>query len=130
MSEIESSDANLELEPKNPPESALQRQEPEPEQGSRRVRRASRYQRAQERKAKQRASDQRFYNGMFGLIGVLALFAILLGAIMMNGVPAGVENMQGWTSPWILGVTKLEAAGFAFVGFIALSVGLRFRKKR
>ena len=99
-------------------------------QGQRRMRRASRYQRVQERKAAQRASDQRFYNGMFALAGVLALFAVLLGAIMMNGVPAGVGGMAAWTSPWIFGVTKLEVAGFAFVAFIAISVGLRFRKKR
>ena len=51
----------------------------------RRVRRASRYQRVQARKAAQRASDQRFYNAMFALMGVFALLAVLLGAIMLNG---------------------------------------------
>ncbi len=96
----------------------------------RRVRRASRYQRVQQRKAQQRATDQRFYNAMFSLMGVLALFAVLLGAIMINGVPTGVSGMQGWTSPWFLGFTKLEIAGFAFVAFIALAVGLRLRGKR
>ena len=95
-----------------------------------RVRRASRYQRVQERKAEQRRSDQRFYNAMFTLMGVLALFAILLGAIMMNGVPEGVSGMQGWTSPWIFGFSKFEVAGFAFVGVIALAVGFRLRGKR
>lgn len=95
-----------------------------------RVRRASRYQRVQERKAAQRASDQRFYNAMFALMGVFALLAILLGAIMMNGVPQGVEGMQGWTTPWLFGFTKMEVAGFAFVGFIALAVGLRLKGKR
>lgn len=100
----------------------------QPEQ--RRVRRASRYQRVQERKAQQRASDQRFYNAMFTLMGVLALFAILLGAIVMNGVPQGVSGMQGWTTPWVLGFSKMEVAGFAFVGVIALAVGLRLRGKR
>lgn len=95
-----------------------------------RVRRASRYQRVQARKASQQASDQRFYNAMFALMGVFALLAILLGAIMMNGVPQGVDGMQGWTRPWLLGFTKLEVAGFAFVGFIALAVGLRLKGKR
>lgn len=95
-----------------------------------RIRRASRYQRVQERKAAQRASDQRFYNAMFALMGVLALLAVLLGAIMLNGVPAGVSGMQGWTTPWLFGFTKMEVAGFAFVGFISLIVGLRLRKKR
>ncbi|MEP3653397.1 MAG: hypothetical protein ABJO36_00735 [Litorimonas sp.] len=100
----------------------------QPEQ--RRVRRASRYQRVQERKAQQRASDQRFYNAMFTLMGVLALFAVLLGAIMMNGVPQGVSGMQGWTTPWVFGFSKMEVAGFAFVGVIALAVGLRMRGRR
>ena len=100
----------------------------QPEQ--RRVRRASRYQRVQERKAQQRASDQRFYNAMFTLMGVLALFAVLLGTIMMNGVPQGVSGMQGWTTPWIFGFSKMEVAGFAFVGVIALAVGLRMRGRR
>ena len=95
-----------------------------------RVRRATRYQRVQERKAAQRASDQRFYNAMFALMGVFALFAIMMGAIMINGVPNGVQGMQGWTTPWFLGFTKLEIAGFGFVAFIALTVGLRLKRKR
>lgn len=126
MSEIEESGPKPTLEPETQAEAASN----PAEQGQRRVRRASRYQRVQERKAMQRAADQRFYNAMFALVGVLALFAVLLGAIMMNGVPSGVEGMQGWTSPWLFGFTKLEIAGFAFVGFIGLAVGLRFRKKR
>jgi len=96
----------------------------------RRVRRVSRYQRVQERKAAQQASDQRFYNAMFALMGVLALFAVLLGAIVMNGVPNGVAGMEGWTTPWLFGFSKFEFAGFAFVGLIALAVGLRLRRKR
>ena len=98
--------------------------------GQKRIRRASRYNRVQQRKAAQRASDQRFYNAMFALIGVLALFAVLIGAIVMSGVPQGVDSMQGWTSPWVLGFTKLEVAGFAFVAFIALAVGLRLKRKK
>ena len=113
----------------SPSEPAPEPSAPEPPR-QRRVRRASRYQRVQQRKAQQRASDQRFYNAMFSLMGVVALFAILLGAIMINGVPGGVTGMQGWTRPWFLGFTKLEIAGFAFVGFIALAVGLRLKRKR
>jgi len=119
MSEDEHTQPEQALEPSNPEVSSR-----------RRVRRASRYQRVQERKAQQNASDQRFYNAMFSLMGVLALFAVLLGAIMINGVPRGVSGMQGWTSPWVFGFSKLEIAGFAFVGFIALAVGLRMRHKR
>ena len=98
-------------------------------QGERRVRRVSRYQRVQARKAAQRASDQRFYNAMFALMGVFALLAVLLGAIMMNGVPQGVDGMEGWTRPWLFGFTKMEVAGFGFVAFIALAVGLRLKGK-
>jgi len=105
--------------------------EPAPAQSEqRRVRRASRYQRVQQRKAQQQASDQRFYNAMFALMGFLALFAVLLGAIMINGVPTGVAGMKGWTSPWFLGFTKLEIAGFAFVALIAVAVGLRLKRRR
>lgn len=118
MSEIDPS------EPTDPQEVSAER----PRQS--RVRRASRYQRVQSRKAAQQKSDQRFYNAMFSLMGVLALFAVLLGAIMLNGVPEGVAGMEGWTSPWLFGFSKFECAGFAFVGFIALAVGLRLRGRR
>lgn len=100
--------------------------EPQPN----RLRRASRYQRVQARKAAQKASDQRFYNAMFTMMGVFALLAVLLGAIMLNGAPADVSGMEGWTTPWLLGFTKLEVAGFAFVGFITVIIALRLRKKR
>ena len=106
-------------------------EEPEsPEPRQKRVRRASRYQRVKARKAAQRASDQRFYNAMFALMGVFALLAVLLGAIMLNGIPQGVGGMEGWTTPWLFGFTKMEVAGFGFVGFIALAVGLRLKGKR
>jgi uncharacterized integral membrane protein len=95
-----------------------------------RLRRASRYQRVQARKAAQKASDQRFYNAMFTMIGIFALLAVLLGAIMLNGAPTEVTGMEGWTTPWLLGFTKLEVAGFAFVGFITIIIALRLRKKR
>ncbi|RKQ71304.1 hypothetical protein DES40_0617 [Litorimonas taeanensis] len=89
--------------------------------------RVSRYQRAQERRAAQAKSDQKFYAGIFSLIGVTALFAILLGAISINGVFIDMQFMENWTKPWIGSLTKLEAGGLAFVGVIALSVYLRMR---
>lgn len=95
-----------------------------------RMRRASRYQRVQARKTAQKAADQRFYNAMFTMMGVFALLAVLLGAIMLNGAPTDVSGMEGWTTPWFLGFTKLEVAGFTFVGFITVIIGLRLRKKR
>lgn len=94
-----------------------------------RSQRVSRYQRIQERRYAQKAADNRYYTALFGLIGILSLLAILMGAIMINGVPQGVEGMRGWTTEWIFGFSKLEVAGFAFVGAIALSAWLRMRKK-
>ena len=94
-----------------------------------RSQRVSRYQRIQERRYAQKAADSRYYTALFSLIGILTLLAILMGAIMINGVPQGVEGMRGWTSDWIFGVSKLEVAGFAFVGAIALTAWLRMRKK-
>ena len=41
-----------------------------------RLRRATRYQRAQERKAAQARADNRLYGAMFGLISVLSLIHI------------------------------------------------------
>ena len=113
---------NIQSEPQNTPSEGTPQK--------RRVRRATRYQRVQQRKAVQNASDQRFYNAMFAMMGFFALLVVLLGTIMLNGVPNGVSGMQGWTSPWIFGMSKFEIAGFAFVGLIAIAVGLRLKGKR
>lgn len=92
-------------------------------------RRTSRYQKAQARRAAQERSDQRFYNGMFALIGFTALLAILLGAIGINGMSVDTSNMAGWTVPWFGPFSKLEAAGLGLISLIALSVYLRMRKR-
>lgn len=96
---------------------------------NRRERRTSRYQRIQEQRAAKKAADSRFYNGMFALMGLLALFAVFIGAVMINGAPEMGDGMRGWTVPWLFGWTKLEVAGVGFVGLIALSVWLRMRKR-
>ena len=94
-----------------------------------RERRASRYQKAQARRAAQARSDNRFYSGMFALIGFTALLAILLGAIGINGMNVDTSGMAGWTEPWLAGFSKLELAGLALISLIALSVYLRMRKR-
>lgn len=93
-------------------------------------RRASRYQRIQQSRHAKKAADNRFYMGMFAMMGLLAMFTILVGALMINGAQQMGEGMRAWTTPWIFGWTKLEAAGVAFVGVIAFSVWLRMRKPR
>lgn len=94
-----------------------------------RERRVSRYQRIQDRRAAKQRADSRFYNGMFAMMGLLALFAVFIGAVMINGAPDMGEGMQSWTVPWLFGWTKLEVAGVGFVGLIAFSVWLRMRKR-
>jgi hypothetical protein len=93
------------------------------------AKRTSRYHKAQQRRAAQARSDQRFYSGMFALIGFTALLAILLGAIGINGVNIDTTGMAGWTEPWLAGFSKLELAGLGLITLIALSVYLRMRKR-
>ena len=92
-------------------------------------RRQSRYNRVQERRAAQKRADNRFYAGMFSMMGVLALFAILLAAIAINGGNVNVSGMESWAQPWLGPLTKLEAAGLVFVAFIAAMAYMRMRKK-
>ena len=92
-------------------------------------RRQSRYNRVQERKAAQKRADNRFYAGMFSMMGVLALFAILLAAIAVNGANVDVGGMESWAQPWLGPLTKLEVAGLVFVAFIAAMAYMRMRKK-
>lgn len=92
-------------------------------------RRQSRYNRVQERKAAQKRADSRFYAGMFSIIGVVAMFAILLSALSINGANVDVSGMQSWAQPWLGPLTKLEAAGLAFVGIVGTMAYMRMRKR-
>lgn len=93
-----------------------------------RIRRASRYQKQQERKAAQRAADNKLYGAMFALMSVLALLAVMIGALMLYGGNVDVSGMGDLAEPWIGPLTKLEAGGFVFVLLIAAVVYLRMRK--
>ena len=92
-------------------------------------RRQSRYNRIQERRAAQKRADNRFYAGMFSMMGVLTMLAILLAAIVSNGGNVDVRAMESWSQPWLGPLTKLEAAGLVFVAFIAAMAYMRMRKK-
>jgi len=96
---------------------------------TKRLRRATRYQKAQERRHKQNASDSKFYAAMFSIMTVLALLVILVGAIMLGGGNVDASGMSRLAQPWIGSVTMLEAIGVAFVGAISGMVYLRMRKR-
>ena len=95
----------------------------------RRLRRATRYQKAQQRKAEQYGSDNRLYGAMFAMMSVFALLAILIGAIMMNGGNVDTSGMAGLAQPWLGPFTMLEVLGVAFVALIAGMTYLRMRKR-
>ena len=94
-----------------------------------RMRRASRYQKQQERKAAQRAADNKLYGAMFALMSVLALLAVMIGALMLYGGNVDVSGMGGLAQPWLGPLTKLEVGGFVFVALIAGIVYMRMRKR-
>ncbi|MEP1231029.1 MAG: hypothetical protein ABJG88_10175 [Litorimonas sp.] len=93
------------------------------------TRRPSRYNRVQERRAAQKRADSRFYAGMFSIMGVVAMFAILLSAISINGANVDVSAMESWARPWLGPFTKLEVAGLAFVCIVAAIAYARMRRK-
>ena len=94
-----------------------------------RMRRASRYQKQQERKAAQRAADNKLYGAMFALMSVLALLAVMIGALMLYGGNIDVSGMGDLAQPWLGPLTKLEVGGFVFVALIAGIVYMRMRKR-
>jgi len=96
---------------------------------AKRLRRATRYQKVQQRKAEQARSDNRLYGAMFALMSVLALLAILIGAIMMNGANVDTSGMEGLAQPWLGPFTLLEVMGLVFVVIIAGMTYLRMRKR-
>ncbi len=94
-----------------------------------RIRRASRYQKQQERKAAQRAADNKLYGAMFALMSILALFAVLISALMLYGGNVDVSGMSGVAEPWLGPFSRLEVGGIFFVALIAGIVYLRMRKR-
>ena len=94
-----------------------------------RIRRASRYQKQQERKAAQRAADNKLYGAMFAMMSILALLAVLIGAVMLYGGNVDASGMGNLAEPWLGSFSKLEVGGIAFVALIAVIVYLRMRKR-
>ena len=94
-----------------------------------RARRTSRYQKQQERKAAQRAADNKLYGAMFAMMSILALLAVLIGALMLYGGNVDVSGIGDLAQPWLGPLTKLEVGGFIFVALIAGIVYIRMRKR-
>ncbi|MEP3891757.1 MAG: hypothetical protein ABJN69_14965 [Hellea sp.] len=94
-----------------------------------RLRRASRYQKQQDRIAAQRAADNKLYGAMFALMSILALLAILIGALMLYGGNIDVSGMDDLAKPWLGPLSKLEVGGFVFVALIAGWLYMRMRKR-
>ncbi len=94
-----------------------------------RLRRATRYQKAQARRQKQLSSDSKFYAAMFSIMSVLALLVVLVGAIMLGGGSVDTSGMAGLAKPWLGPFTLLEVIGVSFVALIAGMVYLRMRKR-
>ncbi len=114
--------------PKTAPDTASDNTQPD---NQHRMRRATRYNKAQERRMAQSHADQKFYAQMFTVCGILALFVIGLGLVAMNGVSAnmGNETLAAWSSPWLGPFSKLEIAGLGVVAIIAIVMYLRLRKR-
>jgi len=95
----------------------------------RKERRPSRYVKAQERRAAAKANDNRFYGAIFSLITVVVLLALLISAVMVNGGGVSVGGLSGWAESWILGASKLEAAGLGLVAVLAFIMWRRMSKR-
>lgn len=99
---------------------------------SRPQRKLSRYQKAQERRDAQRRADQRFYNGIFGIIGACVLVVLGLAMIASSGNSPVLEtndSADALVRDTFLGMTALEWGGLAIVAVIGLIMWRRFRKK-
>ena len=92
--------------------------------------RPSRYQRAQERREAQRRADQRFYNGIFGVIGACVLVVLGLAMIASSGeAPVVGAGSEGLVQETFLGLTALEIGGLVVVLILGILMWRRITKK-
>lgn len=91
-------------------------------------RRFRRYHRARARRAKAAREDANFFRAVYSLAGVGAALAIGLAVFGMTG--GSVSGLEGLAQPWIGPVTKLEALGIGFIGFLAILYFWRVRKRK
>ncbi|MEL6687005.1 MAG: hypothetical protein AAFP97_05235 [Pseudomonadota bacterium] len=96
--------------------------------------RVSRYQRIQQRREAQRRADQRFYNGIFGVIGACVLVVLGLAMIASSGEAPQLSansggNPESLTQQTFLGLTGLEIVGLIVVLIIGVFMWRRITKK-
>ncbi|GLQ23262.1 hypothetical protein GCM10007853_11360 [Algimonas ampicilliniresistens] len=92
--------------------------------------RVSRYQRAQERRESQRRADQRFYNGIFGIIGACVLVVLGLAMIASSGNAPEISGTgETLVRTTFLGLTALEIGGLVVVAIIAFIMWRRIKRR-
>ncbi|WP_371397109.1 hypothetical protein [Fretibacter rubidus] len=94
----------------------------------RKDRRPSRYVKAQQRRDAAKARDNKFYAAIFSLITMVVLVALLISAVMVNGGAVDTSAMGGWASPWVMGLSKMEVVGLAFVGLVGYGMWRKMKK--
>lgn len=91
--------------------------------------RGSRYQRAQERRLAQKKADQRFYNGIFGVIGACILVVLGLAMIASSGNAPQIDGGESLVRETFLGLTLLEIGGLVLVAIIGFFMWRRITKR-
>jgi len=94
----------------------------------RKDRRESHYIKAQARRRELKAKDQRFYNTMFSVAGVMIAVVFGIAFLIMNAGSIDVSGMDGITRSWVLGFSKLEWGGFVIVGLFAVWMWRKMKK--
>jgi len=97
-----------------------------------RMRRSDHYTRARARREAKDRANQRYYRTVFSVSGVLVMFVLLIAAIAINGggEMVGDVPLEGLTSPWLFGLSKLEVFGLLIVAVIAAIAYWRMSRKR
>jgi|GEM_PF-5095769 len=96
----------------------------------RRKTRISRYQKSQERRARQRRGDSRFYNVIFTIIGLTTLIALFVAASALRNSGIDVGFLSNLTAPWLGRFSKLEVIGIGIIALIALISYVRMRRAK
>lgn len=92
--------------------------------------RVSRYQRAQQRREAQRRADQRFYNGIFAVIGACVLVVLGLAMIASSGnAPEIGSTTRDLNQTTFLGLTGLEIGGMVLIAIIGFFMWRRIKRR-